>query len=463
LAKHKRERAAANRPPAGVLRWFLGYRCKESTVMFYHARFSLLGRLGAVLALALLAGAASAAPPPPANANFRALGTFNAFSPFFGGSASAFFSFNGRLPNSFPSGLPAAFFTSPFGAAASTMPAMLLNASLMNQAPVFNPWANMSSLTATPYSPSGLYPGTSNSGMYPGSYNYGESPYRGFLSGNAAVITSVGNYRMDYERYRLAREQVRQAQIDTRRRAFDEYLYERAHAPTTEDLREQAQREQVRRSLNAPPATEVLSARSLNDLLADVQKLPSSAKGPDVPLDEDLLKRINVVPTQGHGNPGLLREARRLRWPAALRNLPPEETTAELRDQIDGLLHEALGQAANGRLQPALLQELSRAVIQLGKLLTDHVQDVPTTRYIEARRFLSDLDDAIKILRQPDAADYLNGKYTAKGRTVQQLIQYMTEHGLRFAPAVPGDEPAYTALHEALARYDTAVKSAGKR
>jgi hypothetical protein len=30
----------------------------------------------------------------------------------------------------------------------------------------------------------------------------------------------------------------------------------------------------------------------------------------------------------------------------------------------------------------------------------------------------------------------------------------MAEKGLRFAPAAPGDEPAYTALYHALAAYD---------
>jgi hypothetical protein len=37
-------------------------------------------------------------------------------------------------------------------------------------------------------------------------------------------------------------------------------------------------------------------------------------------------------------------------------------------------------------------------------------------------------------------------------------IQQMTEAGLRFAPAGPGDEAAYTTLRQALAAYDQAAR-----
>jgi hypothetical protein len=36
----------------------------------------------------------------------------------------------------------------------------------------------------------------------------------------------------------------------------------------------------------------------------------------------------------------------------------------------------------------------------------------------------------------------------------------MRENGLRFAPAVPGDEAAYRALHSALVAFDTGISPA---
>jgi len=37
---------------------------------------------------------------------------------------------------------------------------------------------------------------------------------------------------------------------------------------------------------------------------------------------------------------------------------------------------------------------------------------------------------------------------------VAQLVDDMTRNGLKFAPANPGDEPAYTALYQSMLSYD---------
>ena len=39
------------------------------------------------------------------------------------------------------------------------------------------------------------------------------------------------------------------------------------------------------------------------------------------------------------------------------------------------------------------------------------------------------------------------------GQTVADLVGYMTSNGLKFAPAVSGDEAAYASLYSALAAY----------
>jgi hypothetical protein len=77
--------------------------------------------------------------------------------------------------------------------------------------------------------------------------------------------------------------------------------------------------------------------------------------------------------------------------------------------------------------------------------------------YIHARTFLDDFGKALKVLDQPDAANYFNGKYAAKGATVADLVKYMSDQGLQFAPAVAGEEAAYMALYQAMAHYDIAA------
>jgi hypothetical protein len=86
--------------------------------------------------------------------------------------------------------------------------------------------------------------------------------------------------------------------------------------------------------------------------------------------------------------------------------------------------------------------------------LSARIADFPSPTFVRAKRFLNQLDDAIKILREPDAANYFNQIYSARGTTAAELIRYMTLLDLRFAPAVDGDAPAYHSLHQVLAAFD---------
>src|SRR5437773_6804757 len=67
-----------------------------------------------------------------------------------------------------------------------------------------------------------------------------KGPVGGYLSGASDVINAQGQFMTSTQQAYLQREQVRQAKIDSRRKAFDENLYERAKAPTLEDERERA-------------------------------------------------------------------------------------------------------------------------------------------------------------------------------------------------------------------------------
>jgi hypothetical protein len=85
------------------------------------------------------------------------------------------------------------------------------------------------------------------------------------------------------------------------------------------------------------------------------------------------------------------------------------------------------------------------------------IEDIPTPSYVRGKRFLNQLDDAVKVLRQPDAGYYFNQFYAARGKTASELVRYMTEMHMRFAPAVEGDLHDYHALHRVLADYDRAA------
>src|SRR5439155_4101316 len=111
--------------------------------------------------------------------------------------------------------------------------------------------------------------GTLSNSQYPGAFtpyqynpgmgyypSYYQDPANGYLTGGAAVISAQSQFMISKQQQNLMIEQVRQAKIDTRRKAFDEFLYERDKMPTLEEEREKARLQERNRSRNDPPVTE---------------------------------------------------------------------------------------------------------------------------------------------------------------------------------------------------------------
>lgn len=113
--------------------------------------------------------------------------------------------------------------------------------------------------------------------------------------------------------------------------------------------------------------------------------------------------------------------------------------------------------AKEGPVDPGTVRELESTVDKLEKLLRKKVNDLPFSEYTEGKRYLTQLRDGLKALREPNAADFANGKFKLKGNTVADLVEYMARNGLQFAPAVGGEENAYVAMHRALVAFSQAA------
>jgi hypothetical protein len=265
---------------------------------------------------------------------------------------------------------------------------------------------------------------------------------------------------MDLQQAKIYKEQANQASIDTRRRLFDEIMYERSHTPSFNEKMEQLQAHALRRAQLTAPITEIWSGKSLNDLLGDLKKLNfTKAQGPDMELSPEILKQINVrAGAKAIGNIGILRNDGRLSWPIGLKDLKPSKTAEEIRTFLDNKALTAVQQAVNGKVSTGIIRDLRSKVKELHKLLAKNVSELPTNEYIEAKKYLNHFDDAIDLLTRDDVGNYFNQTYAAKGKTVKDLVKYMLDKGLTFAPAVSGDERAYQTLHQLLAAYDLAAR-----
>jgi hypothetical protein len=279
--------------------------------------------------------------------------------------------------------------------------------------------------------------------------NY-NGPVGGSLSGAADVINAQGQFMNSTQQAYLQREQVRQARIDSRRKAFDQNLYERANAPTPEDERERARIENLRRSRNNPPVTEIWSGKALNDLLLAIQQqIARKIEGPHVPLEESVVRRINVSGSRTGGSLGLLLPDGRLNWPFVLR---APEFQAD-RDKLDQLASTAFKQAGSNSVDFGTIQGMTNAVNSLTNQLRRNVDSIPPNDYISAQRFMRELNQTITALQDPNVSNFVNQTWAARGNSVGELSREMIRQGLRFAPATTGDQSAYVALHTGMVAY----------
>lgn len=233
---------------------------------------------------------------------------------------------------------------------------------------------------------------------------------------------------------------------------------ERPAPPTAAERREQARQAEVQYARNFPATTEICAATPLNLLLDDLLKTRTAdgaTPGPAKRLGADVLAHVNLAAGNGDGaNFGLLRDGGALRWPVAWRQAPLSETSRELRDSVQSLVKDGLAQGRKGQVDGDLLKELRDDVKRLDTLLAGKIRVMEPSAYIEAKGYLKQLDGAVRLLERDDATKYIGGAFAldpAKIKTVRDLVAFMGENGLKFAPAVPGDESAYVALHRALA------------
>jgi hypothetical protein len=327
----------------------------------------------------------------------------------------------------------------------------------LSTVPYYNPYAvspYAASLSTNPYTGgSGYSPGNSGYGSPYAPYSY--DPTSGYLRGAADITTANAQYQLTIQQAKLVREQARQAGVDTQRKIYDEARYERMYAFDPEKDRQRTIARDLDRARNFAPLTDIRSGKALNDLYQHlVVEQGKGHKGPQVPLDEETLKNINLHPKDSRANVGLLKEDAKLQWPLSLEG--PDY--ADARKRLTQLVADAVQQVKfNNPVEPGTLRDMRADLARLNETLRNNVSDMAPAQYITAQRYLNQVDDALRVLEDPKAANYFNQNWSAKGKNVAELIKAMSEKGLMFAPAVPGDEAAYVALYNAMVAFDNGM------
>jgi hypothetical protein len=324
------------------------------------------------------------------------------------------------------------------------------------------------SLATDPYAAGYGLSTAPGSGGYGGYGGYGSfyppstgavDPYAGgYLRGVADVVSATGTYNVNIQQARLLREQARQAAIETRRRRIQEEAeYERMR-PTAQTMLDRERAMELERARRDPPNTEVWSGKALNELLRSIRKSDKSLnRAPTVRLDDEHLnlKNINLTDGASRGNVGLLKRKEALTWPQPLK--APEYEAA--REDLTKKLQIAVRQLKNeDPVEASTLTDLQKDLESLSNTLGASVGELSPSQYIESRRFLNQLRDAVQALTDPNTAKAFNNTWTAKGSTVAELVDNMK--GLQFAPATPGKEKDYSVLYQALRQFEAGLQVA---
>jgi hypothetical protein len=309
-----------------------------------------------------------------------------------------------------------------------------------------------------------LESGANPYGGFGGGYGYGgyyEDPYAGYLRGVATVTAAQGAYLSQVQQARLLQTQADMSKLDLRRRIAEEAAIERKNWLNPETQRVKDLEAAYTRATREPPFTEVLSGQALNDLYVHAANLQEKGKlqgvrGPNVPLDEDLLKQVNFTGAGSAGSIALLKDRGRLNWPLVLQS--PEYD--EARRRMTTLAADAVGQVKlNNPVGAATLRDMQADVRRMSETLMHNIGEVSPSEYVEAKRFLNGLESAVKALQDPNVGNQVNQKWQPRARNVAELVDFMSQNGIRFAPATGGDEPAYRHLYQRLVAYDAALSS----
>lgn len=298
-----------------------------------------------------------------------------------------------------------------------------------------------------PYNPY-LFPGLGLGG--PG---FGEGQ---MLMGSADVMRAYGSVINQQETARILRQQAEQAKLETRKKAFDLEMYIKANTPTYTQEQERIAKNTLRRIQTHSLPGEVVNGKSLNYLLDDLRKFPNKKIALEpISLSEGVLTNLNVTKTTF--GLGILREDGRVSWPVALQ----ERMSVKQRKDLDEQLKDLVKNAYRGQLDANVLSNVRAETDKMREDLGKRVNDIPTPQYMDAKRFLQEFSEACTALEKGEAPIQAKfQRFIEGGKSVQEVVDYMVSTGLRFAPATAADEPAYRAVHAALATYDIAMNSA---
>ena len=102
---------------------------------------------------------------------------------------------------------------------------------------------------------------------------------------------------------------------------------------------------------------------------------------------------------------------------------------------------------------PAKRAQLEVILRRTETALAPVIKNLPFEDATAARRFMNQMNSAMKAFKSGAATGVIDPKWATEGTTVADLAKHMTRHKLQFAAAPAGNEDSYTTMHRNFATY----------
>jgi hypothetical protein len=274
--------------------------------------------------------------------------------------------------------------------------------------------------------------------------------------GVASMTQAAGQYQTNIQQARILREQSRQMQIDTARRRMEFEQWVESQRPTYAKVRERELAIELDVARKEAPDNEILSGKALNTLLKSIISNGSGRLNsvPTVALSEDTVRKLNLTTGNTGANPGLLRSIDSLVWPESLL----ADDFAESQQRLVKNLKDAKKALTSGdNIERAKLRDISADYKTLTEKFDEHASEMTPSQFVETKRFLNQLNSAIRSLSDPNVKSQFDNTNSAKGKTISELVDNMNKSGLLFNAATPGSEGAYRAIYNALREFERSL------
>lgn len=241
------------------------------------------------------------------------------------------------------------------------------------------------------------------------------------------------------------------ARIDLRKKELDHLKFEFSFKVNFENFKRKEIRtaKEERYSHPAVSNEDLLSGIALNIQLNCLKyRREALSDGDSQPIPDNCLEHINICSINKVGGTLSILMPKKLPWTMLFQDELFQKDRQLVEEGVEQLKKEATSSQANLALSARVLQAISH----MEETKRNNIERFMMGPYgHEANCFFRDLKKAVADLQESkhELMIYLR---PIEGKTVAEVVSYMQEHGIEFAPAMKGQTLAYRPLYEALAK-----------